>query len=62
MKIIKVHTTYHVELKTSEYDFAEVVKDEDGRITVKFLEGRWREIDETIEMFKEIIENLKKLK
>ena len=59
MKFEKSHTTYTANIKTSEYDFLEVVQDEDKRITVKFLDSRWRTIDETITVFQEIIKELK---
>ena len=59
MKIEKVETTYHMQLKASEYDFLEVVQDMEGRITVKFLDTRWRTVKETIALFEEIAKNLK---
>ena len=59
--IEKIETTYNIRLNASEYDFLEVVQDQSGRITIKFLDTRWRTIEETIEMLEEIIENLKKL-
>lgn len=63
MKIIKAETIYHAELKTSEYDFVEVTKsEEDGRIQVRFLDSRWRSINETIEMFEDLVKNLRTLK
>lgn len=34
MEIEKVETTYRVQLNASEYDFLEVVQDEEGRITL----------------------------
>ena len=55
MKIEKTETHYQVQLKASEYDFLEVVADMQGRITIKFLETRWRTPNETINMLKEII-------
>lgn len=61
MEIEKVETTYRVQLNASEYDFLEVVQDEEGRITIKFLDTRWRTVEETIKMLAEISENLKTL-
>ena len=62
MKIQKVETTYHVNLNVSDYDSLEVIQATDSRITIKFLEQRWRTIDETVKMLKEVIKNLKTLK
>ena len=59
MKIEKVETTYHMQLKASEYDFLEVVQDREGSITLKFLDTRWRTVKETIALFEEIAKNLK---
>lgn len=61
MKIEKVETTYRVQLNASEYDFLEVVEDMDKRITVKFLDARWRTKEESISMFEEIVAVLKTL-
>jgi len=61
MKIEKVETTYRAELNASEYDYLEVVRDESNRITVKFLDTRWRTITETVAVFQEIIDALKTL-
>lgn len=61
MDIEKVETTYHAQLKASDYDTLEVVQDMDKRITVKFLDTRWRTIPETIALFQEIIAALKTL-
>ena len=61
MKIEKIETTYHVQLEASDYDFLEVVQSEDKRITIKFLDTRWRTIPQTISILEEIIENLKTL-
>lgn len=58
MKLNKVETTYHAQLKASEYDFLEVVRNEHGQMTVKFLDTRWRSKEETIALFKEIIAEL----
>ena len=61
MKIEKVETTYRVQLEASEYDYLEVVQDSDKRITIKFLDTRWRSIEETIKMLAKIIDQLKTL-
>lgn len=61
MKIEKAETTYRASLNVSEYDYLEVVKAEDDRITIKFLDTRWRTIPETIKMLEEIVKNLKTL-
>lgn len=54
----KTSTTYNISLKASPYDFLEVVQGTDGRITIKFLDTRWRTRAETIAMLKEVIEHL----
>lgn len=59
MKLQKVETKYHTQLKVSDYDFLEVVEDTEGQITIKFLDTRWRTKKETIEMLKEVIDLLK---
>lgn len=61
MKIEKKETTYWAQLNASEYDFLEVVEDMDKRITIKFLDTRWRTKEETISVFEEIIKALKSL-
>jgi hypothetical protein len=61
MKFEKSHTTYTAQLKASEYDFLKVVQDNDKRITIKFLDTRWRTIPETIAVFQKIIKELKTL-
>ena len=61
MELIKSETTYRASLKASEYDFLEVVQAVDGRITVKFLDTRWRSTEETIAVFQEIIAELKRI-
>ncbi len=61
MKIEKIETTYRAQLKASEYDYLEVIKNEDERITIKFLDTRWRTKEETISMLQEIIVALKTL-
>lgn len=58
MKIEKIETKYSAQLKSSAYDFLEVVQDMDGRITIKFLDTRWRTVEETILLLKEIAEHL----
>lgn len=62
LKIEKTETTYQMQLHASEYDFLEVVEDIDKRITIKFLDSRWRTKEKTISMLQEIIEALKSLK
>ncbi len=59
----KAETKYVEQLKASDYDFLEVVRSEDGygRITIKFMETRWRTVDETVSMLQEVIEKLKLL-
>lgn len=52
-------THYRVELDSSEYDFFEVVQALEGKITVKFNEGRWRSVEETIDVFEEMLAILK---
>lgn len=54
LKLIKHETVYRVELDISQYDYLEVTQAQDGRITVKFLEQRWRTPIETILLLKEI--------
>lgn len=54
----KTETHYRAELKASEYDYLEVVEDTSGRITIKFLDTRWRTKQETIALLKEMIEKL----
>ena len=54
-KIEKTETRYHMQLESSGYDFVDIVVDTAGRITVKFLDTRWRTPEETIAVFKEII-------
>jgi len=61
MKIEKAETTYRIQLKASEYDYLEVVEDMNKRITIKFLDTRWRTVKETTKMLEEIIEQLKTL-
>lgn len=55
MKIEKIETTYHAQLKASEYDYLEVVEDMEKRIKIKFFDERWRTKEETILMLQEII-------
>jgi len=55
MKIERTETHYEIQLKASEYDYLKVVADTSGRITINFLETRWRTPQETIDMLKEII-------
>ena len=55
MKIEKTETHYQIQLKVSEYDYLKVVADTSGRITINFLDTRWRTPQETIDMLKEII-------
>lgn len=62
LKIEKSETHYRVQLDVSNYDFLEVVQGLDKRITIRFLDSRWRSVDETVEMLKEIIESLSSLK
>ncbi len=61
MKLQKSETTYRAQLKASEYDYVEAVINEHGRMTVKFLDTRWRSKEETIAVFKEIIAALESL-
>ena len=61
MKIEKAETTYRASLDVSEYDYLEVVQALDGRITIKFLDQRWRTVPDTIKMLEEIITELKTL-
>jgi len=57
----KTETHYHHDLSMTEYDFLDVVEDTEGRITVKFLDTRWRTKAETIAVFKEIIAQISKM-
>ena len=52
---------YYSRLKTSEYDFLEVVLDEAGRMKIKFLDERWREKKELVKVLEEIIGLIKDL-
>ncbi len=61
LRIIEQSKVYHMELDASEYDFLEVVEGENRRITIKFLDTRWRTIPETVSMLEEIIAALKTL-
>lgn len=58
LRVEKSETHYRVELDASEYDFLEVVMAQDERITIKFLDTRWRTVEETTSMLREIIEAL----
>ena len=59
MKIQKTTTKYWAQLKASDYDTLEVEEDLEGRITIKFLETRWRTKKETIDMLNELIDLLR---
>lgn len=61
LKLIKHETVYRVELDVSQYDYLEVTQAQDGRITIKFLEQRWRTPNETIQMLEEICSLLKNI-
>lgn len=61
LQIQKAETTYRIDLGVSSYDFLEVVQALDKRITIKFLETRWRTVEDTIELLEEIIGQLKTL-
>lgn len=62
MKIEKIETHYRVNLNVSEYDFLEIISNTQGRITIKFLESRWRTPKETIKLLKEIINTIEQNK
>ncbi len=58
--IEKSETHYRVGLDVSDYDFLEVIQDDlDKRITIKFLDTRWRTTKQTIKMLEEVIDVLK---
>ena len=57
----KETTKYSAQLKASEYDFLEVEEDEEGRITCKFLDTRWRTKKETVAVLKEVIAQIETL-
>lgn len=58
----KTNTLYTAKLKASEYDFLEVnMSAHDGRITIKFMDSRWRTKEETISMLKELIVQIRTL-
>ena len=59
--IEKTETHYHLQLKASEYDFLDIIEGNDGRIKISFLDSRWRSIEETTKMLKEIIDALPQL-
>lgn len=59
MKLQKYTTKYWNQLKASDYDTLEVEEDFEGRITIKFLENRWRTKEETIALLNEVIDLLK---
>lgn len=61
LQIQKAETTYRIDLDVSSYDFLEVVQALDKRITIKFLDTRWRTVEDTIELLEEIIGQLKTL-
>lgn len=49
---------YRCCLDLSEYDYLEVTQAEDGRILVKFQDIRWRSIEDTQKLFREIADTL----
>jgi hypothetical protein len=59
MKIPQISTKYWVQMKASGYDSLEVEEDLEGRITIKFLDSRWRTKEETIAMLEEVISLIK---
>jgi len=61
MKLEKQESVYRASLDVSEYDYLEVTQAGDMRITIKFLDTRWRTVPETIRMLEAIIRELKTL-
>lgn len=61
MKLEPTEIHYTAQLNASEYDTLDVIEStEDGRITFKLLESRWRTKKETIALLKEVIALLEK--
>ena len=55
---LNLYTRHYVaNLEASEYDQLDITEDSnDGRITFKLLEDRWRTKADTIALFKEVID------
>lgn len=61
LKIEKAEKVYRCNLAVSDYDYLEIAQAPDNRITVKFLDTRWRTPNETKKLFLEIAETLNSL-
>lgn len=61
MEKTETHYTYTAKLRQSEYDDLDVVMAEDGRITMKFNDSRWRTVEDSISILEEMISQIKTL-
>lgn len=61
MERVETHYTYTAKLKQSKYDDLDVVMAENGRMTMKFNDTRWRTVEDSISLLEEMISQLKTL-
>jgi len=61
MERTETHYFYLAKLKQSDYDQLDVVVAEDGRMTMKFNDARWRTKEDSISLLFEMIEQIKTL-